>query len=103
MSRAEQYRTLATLFRWVHRHFRESFVDLDDLDLIAEFGPAAEHFGIFLGGAAGVLRFPVAQENVVCFAIAVEQVASVAFSRDDGSEFAKGVEGGGFVRSSAPR
>ena len=55
----------------VERDFRQRFVDFHDIDFVAQAGPAAEHVGIFLGGAAGFFGVPVAQKNVVRFAVAV--------------------------------
>lgn len=81
----------------VGRHFTERFVDLHDLDFISQLGPAAEHVGIFLRGAAGVRRLPVAQEDVVVIAVAVEKVAPIALSGDDCGEFLESFEGGGLV------
>ena len=36
------------------RNFAERLVDFHDLDFVAQAGPAAEHVGVFLGGAAGI-------------------------------------------------
>ena len=75
------------VFTSVSFDFAERLVDLYDLDFIAELSPAAKHVGVFLRAAAGFFGFPVAQEDVVVIAVAVEEVATVAFSGYDGGEF----------------
>src|ERR1700752_819270 len=80
------------LLCFVGLYFGERLVDFHDLDLIAQPGPAAEHGGVFLGGAAGGFGTPGAEENIVRFGIAVEQIAAVFFRGDNRSEFSKSLE-----------
>ena len=84
------------LLRFFRRHFRQRLVDFHDFYFVAEAGPAAEHVGIFLGGAAGFFGLPVAQKDVVLLAVAEEQVAAVSLGRDNGAEFTNGDERRGF-------
>src|SRR5258708_29702590 len=48
-------------------HFRERLLDLHDGNFIPQPRPAAEQIGIFLGGAARIFGFPVAQQDVMRF------------------------------------
>src|SRR5215831_9581491 len=79
-----------------HESFDQGLIDFQDSDFIAEAGPAAEHVWIFLGSAAGVFRFPVAQEYVMMFAVAVEEITAVALGRDNLRELAERDQRGGF-------
>src|SRR5215813_9571992 len=93
---------IAASFRVSERHDRcpfissesnlgERLVHLHNLNFIPQLGPAAEHIGILLGMAAGVLRLPVAQKDVVLIVVAVEQVAPVAFAGDNGHKRVEGL------------
>ena len=42
----------------------QAFVHFYDFDLFGKAGPAAEHSGIFLRGAAGLFRFPVRNTGI---------------------------------------
>jgi hypothetical protein len=75
-------------------HLLQGFVHLYDLDLITQAGPAAEHVWVFLRDAARAFGIPIAHENVVMIAIAVEQITAVSLRGDYRGQFAKGIEGG---------
>lgn len=76
--------------------FFELFVNFQDLNLVAEFGPAALRVGIFLGGSAGFFRLPVAQQDVMFFAVAIEKIAAVAFGGENRDQLVDGFERRGF-------
>src|ERR1700686_3774294 len=73
----------------VSPYFGEGLVDFHDLNLISQAGPAAQHVGIILPGAARLFRLPVTEQLIVRFAVAVEEVASVILGDEDRAEFAK--------------
>jgi len=70
--------------------FLQPLVHLQNLDFVAQFGPPAMHFGIFMSVAQGFLRPPIAQQHVLLIAcVAEKEIATVAGGFENRLEFAQ--------------
>ena len=70
--------------------FLQPFVYFQNLDFVAQLGPPAMHFGIFVSVVQGFLRLPIAQQHVLLIErVAEKEVATVAGGFENRLEFAK--------------
>src|SRR5579863_8708467 len=76
--------------------FFQSFINPDRADLLSEFRPTAQYFGIFQGGAASLFGFPITQQIIFAagLSIAIKQIAAVTAGREGRNQGSHGPEQG---------
>src|SRR5580704_4296969 len=77
-------------FAVLYAHFLQLLINFQDLNFVPQPRPAAQQFGVFLGGAARLLGVPVTKQHVVRIAAAVEEIAAVPFFQDDSVQLTDG-------------